>query len=86
MSLSKEIKVDMVEVTEIGAVQVRTVTRILENGEPISQSFHRHAVLPGDDYSEEDARVQAVCAAVHTPEVVAAYQAQLAAQQINSEV
>jgi len=81
MSLSKETKVDMVEVVENGAVQVRTATRILEDGEILSQSFHRHVVMPGDDYSAEDARVKAVCAAVHTPEVVAAYQAQLAAQQ-----
>jgi hypothetical protein len=28
-------------------------------------------------YSAEDAEVQAVCAAVHTPEIVAAYQAHL---------
>jgi len=81
MALNKEIKVDMVEVVESGAVQVRTATRILEDGEVISQSFHRHVVMPGDDYLSEDARVQAVCAAVHTPEIIAAYQAQLAAQQ-----
>ena len=81
MALSKEIKVDMVEVTEIGAVQVRTATRILEDDEVISQSFHRHVVMPGDDYSAEADRVKAVCSAVHTPEVVAAYQAQILAQQ-----
>ena len=32
-------------------------------------------VLPGDDYSKEDARVQAICAVIHTPEVIAAYKA-----------
>ena len=78
MSLSKETIVDMIEVTENGHVQVRTATRIVEDGKVLSQSFHRHVVSPGQDYSAEDARVQAVCAAVHTPEVIAAYQAQQA--------
>ena len=55
--------------------QVRAAIRVLEDGRVLSQSFHRHVVAPGDDYSEEDERVQAICAAVHTPEVIAAYQA-----------
>jgi len=41
----------------------------------ISSVFHRHVIYPGDDYSAEDAKVQAICAAVHTAEVIAAYQA-----------
>jgi len=41
----------------------------------LSQSFHRHVVAPGQDYSGEDAKVQALCAAIHTPAVIAAYQA-----------
>lgn len=65
---------DSVEVTESGCVNVRIATRILENNEIISQSFHRHVIAPGEDYSNEDSRVQSICAAVHTPEVVATYQ------------
>ena len=75
MALEKIEVVDKIEVVESGVVQVRVVTRILENGIQISGTFHRHTVVPGDDYSQEDARVQAICAAVHTPEVVSAYQA-----------
>ena len=75
MSLIKEIVVDKIEVLENGAVQVRTCTRIMEDGKQISGTFHRHVVSPGDDYSAEDARVQAICAATHTAEVIAAYQA-----------
>jgi hypothetical protein len=56
-------------------VQVRTATRIVEDGNVISQSYHRHVVAPGQDYSGEDARVQAICAATHTAEVIAAYEA-----------
>ena len=75
MALEKVVKVDLVEVIENGCVQVRTKTAIMEDGKQISGSFHRHVVAPGDDYSGEDERVQAICAATHTPEVVAAYQA-----------
>ena len=81
MALKKQIIVDLIETLENGCVQVRTATRILDDGQFISNSFHRHVVAPGDDYSQEDQRVQAICAAVHTPEVIAEYQAQLAANQ-----
>lgn len=81
MSLEKQITVDLVEVVEAGIVQVRTATKIVEDGKELSRTLHRHVVLPGDDYSNEDARVQAICAAVHTPEVIAAYQAMLEANK-----
>jgi hypothetical protein len=66
---------DLIEVLENGSIQVRTKTTIMEDGVQISGTYHRHVVAPGDDYSAEDARVQAICAATHTAEVVAAYQA-----------
>ena len=73
--LEKQIVVDLIETIENGCVQVRTCTRIMENGKQISGTFHRHIVAPGDDYSAEDAKVQSICAVVHTAEVIAAYQA-----------
>jgi len=78
MSLEKQVVVDKIEVVENGIVQVRSAIRIVENGEVISSSYHRHVVAPGQDYSNEDARVKAICAAVHTDDVVAAYQSQSA--------
>ena len=78
MALTKTDVVDRIEVLENGIVQVRTKTAILEDGEQISGVFHRHVVVPGDDYSKEDPRVQAICATVHTPEVIDAYKAALA--------
>ena len=75
MALEKQTVVDRIEVVEVGVVQVRTATRIVEDGKVISSSFHRHVVVPGQDYSNEDARVQAICSATHTAEVIAAYQA-----------
>ena len=79
MALTKETVVDKIEVTENGTVQVRTAIRIVEDGVQLSQSYHRHVVVPGADYSGEDARVQAICSATHTAEVVAAYQAAIEA-------
>jgi hypothetical protein len=75
MSLEKVVSVDLIEVVENGCIQVRTKTAIKEDGVEISSKFHRHVVAPGDDYSGEDAKVQAICAATHTADVVAAYKA-----------
>jgi hypothetical protein len=80
MALEKQTVVDKIEVLENGTVQVRTATRIIEDGVQLSQSYHRHVVVPGADYSTQDARVQAICAATHTAEVVAAYQARMEAE------
>tara|TARA_R110000868_G_scaffold379848_2_gene645793 strand:+ start:473 stop:721 length:249 start_codon:yes stop_codon:yes gene_type:complete len=77
MGLAKVEIVDKIEVIENGCVQVRTKTTIMENNAQISESFHRHVVAPGDDYSAEEARVKAICAATHTKSVVDAYKATL---------
>jgi hypothetical protein len=82
MALEKIAVVDRIEVLEDGCVQVRTKTAIMEDGKQISGTFHRHVVVPGDDYSGEDPRVQAICAATHTAAVVSAYQAAQAAQGV----
>ena len=80
--LEKVVSVDLIEVVENGSLQVRTKTAIMEDGKQISGTFHRHVVAPGDDYSGEDTRVQGVCAALHTAEVIAAYKAAQAAQGV----
>jgi len=80
--LEKVISVDLIEVVENGCIQVRTKTAIMEDGKQLSGTFHRHIVAPGADYSAEDAKVQAICAAVHTAGVIAAYQATIAAQGV----
>jgi len=75
MALTKEVVIDKIEVLENGTLQVRQATRIVEDGEVLSTSYHRHCVSPGDDLSSEDARVSAVATSIWTPEVVAAYKA-----------
>ena len=78
MALEKVISEDKIEIVgEFKAVQVRTCTKVLEDGVELSSGYHRHVVVAGQDYSNESAEVQLICAAVHTPEVVAAYQASL---------
>ena len=78
MALEKTISVDLIEVIENGCIQVRTKTAIKEDDVEISSKFHRHVVVPGQDYSAEDAKVQTICAAIHTQEVIAAYQESVA--------
>ena len=82
MTIKKVSVVDSIEVLESGCVQVRVANRVVEDDVIIAQSFHRHVVAPGDDYSNEDARVQSICAATHTPEVIEAYKAATAAQGV----
>lgn len=82
MALEKKVVVDLIETLKNGVVQVRTKTAILEDGVEISSKFHRHVVAPGDDYSKEDAKIQAICSSVQTPEVIASYKAAIAAQGV----
>jgi hypothetical protein len=90
MALTKETIVDKIEVLEMGQVQVRTATRVKEDGAVLSSSFHRHVVEPSTknksdawvdtDISGEDARVQAIANATWTDSVKTAYQAMVDAQ------
>ena len=71
--LEKHVSQDKIEIVgEFKHVQVRTCTKVLEDGVELSSGFHRHVVSAGDDYSNESAEVQAICAAVHTDAVVEA--------------
>ena len=73
MTLEKQVTQDKIEIVGLHkAVQVRTKTAVMEDGVELSSGFHRHVVSAGDDYSNESAEVQAICAAVHTDAVVAA--------------
>jgi hypothetical protein len=72
MALTKEVSADKIEVVttkdesnnDVTVVQVRTATKVLEDGEVISSSYHRHVINSGDDYSAEPTNVKAVCSAV----------------------
>ena len=79
MSLEKNVTIDGIIVESSGFIQIRTKIVVLEDGKEVATSFDNRLILPGDDYSGEDARVQAICAATHTAEVIAAYEAAQAA-------
>ena len=80
MSLTKTTTVDQITVTENGIVLYREATRIMEDGNQISQTYHRSSLTPAQDLTGVPANVVAICNAAWTPEVVAAYQAQTAQQ------
>ena len=81
MSLEKTIKIDQIEIVgDYKSVQVRTATVVTDDGVELSRSFHRHTLSCDADISGEDAEVQAVCNAVWTDEVKAAYQTFLDSQ------
>jgi hypothetical protein len=63
MALTKETVVDKIEVLEGGNIQVRCAVRVLEDGEVLSQSYHRHVLQPGDDLTNEDPKVVAIATA-----------------------
>jgi hypothetical protein len=81
MALTKETVVDQITVTENGTILYREATRIMEDGNQISQTYHRTSLTPGQDIADQPSNVQAICNAAWTAEVVAAYQAQVAASQ-----
>jgi hypothetical protein len=75
--------VDRIEVLADQTVAVRYVVTVTEDGQPFAENVKGNYIRPGNDYSAEDAKVQAVCALVHTPEVIAAY---VAAQEAVARV
>ena len=78
MALEKVISEDKIEIVgDYKTVQVRTCTKVLEDGVELSSGYHRHVVTAGQDYSNESAEVQAICAILHTDAVIAAYNASL---------
>ena len=82
MALEKVITEDKIEIVgEFKAVQVRTCTKVLEDGVELSSGYHRHVVVAGQDYSNESAEVQAICQVLHTDAVIAAYNASLEASE-----
>lgn len=76
--------IDKIEVVENGIVQVRQVNRILKDGAEIARNYHRWVLTPAQDVSDQEPRVQAICQATWTPEVIEAYQAQLEANRLGA--
>jgi hypothetical protein len=73
--LETKLTIDLIEVMQNDVIRVRIKTSILSNNIQIAESFEHRVVVPGADVSGEDTKVQAVAAAVHTADVVTAYEA-----------
>jgi hypothetical protein len=87
MAITKETVIDKIEVVgDYKAVQVRTATVIKEDGKELSRSFHRHALTPDADITNEHLEVQAVCNAVWTQDVKDAYASFKASQEAELNV
>jgi DNA-binding transcriptional LysR family regulator len=80
MAITKSTVVDQITVTENGTVLYREATRVVEDGNQLSQTYHRTSLTPAQDLTGVPANVVAICNTAWTPEVVAAYQAQVASQ------
>ena len=77
MAITKEKAVDQITVTENGIVLYREATRIMEDGNELSKTYHRSSLTPGQDLTGIPANVAAICNVAWTAEVIAAYQAAL---------
>jgi DNA-binding transcriptional LysR family regulator len=77
MSLSKQTLIDQITVTENGIVLYREATRIIEDGNVLSETYHRSSLTPGQDLTGIPDNVVAICNVAWLPEVIAAYQEQL---------
>ena len=83
MSLTKTTNIDQITVTENGIVLYREATRIMEDGNEISKTFHRTSLTPGQDLTGQPENVVAICNTAWTQEVVDAYNSQMQ-NQMNS--
>jgi DNA-binding transcriptional LysR family regulator len=82
MALTETKVIDQITVTENGTVLYREATRILKDGDQIAQTYHRSSLTPAQDLTGQPANVVAICNAAWTDAIVAAYQAQVAQQQV----
>ena len=76
MAITKEKVIDQITVTENGIVLYREATRIMEDGNQISQTYHRTNLTPAQDLTGQPVNVVAICNVAWTPEVIASYQAE----------
>jgi len=82
MSLTKTVTIDQITITENGTVLYREATRIMEDGKELSKTFHRSSLAPEADLTGVPANVVAICNVAWTPEVIAAYKAQIEASKL----
>ena len=79
MTLTKTQELGQMEIVRpFWAVQIRVDTVIREDGVELTRDYHRRVVMPGDGYTGPFIEVSKVVEALHTEDVIAAYQAHVA--------
>jgi len=73
--LTKSIVTGLISILPDGQIQLRTDTVIIEDTVELSRTYHRETLEPGQDVSDKSQQIQAVCAVIWTPGVVADYEA-----------
>ena len=81
MSLTKTTVIDQITIAENGIVLYREATRIMEDGNEISKTYHRSSRVPEQDLTGVPDSVVAICNTAWTEEVKTAYRAMIEAQQ-----
>jgi len=65
MALEKVVEVDQIEVKGEYSIQVRTATKVMDNGKQIgSIGYHRHVVHPDSILEGQDAKVKKIAEAL----------------------
>lgn len=82
MELIEKQIIDKIEIVENNSIQIRTSTIIEKDDVEIARTYHRHVLSPGDDVSNEDARVQSIANAIWTDDVINSYKASIVKSEL----
>lgn len=63
-------------------LQCRRADIVEKDGVEVGRTYHRHCKTPGEDMTNECAEMQAVATALWTQEVIDAYQASIASNEV----
>ena len=63
-------------------IQLRTATVVERDGVEVGRQYHRQAFVPGSDVSGAPQEVQDIAGVLWTPEVIAAYEASIATEEV----
>ena len=81
MAITKQTNIDQITVTDVGNIFYREATRIMEDGNELTKTYHRTSLYPGQDLTGQPANVVAIANVTWTPELIAQYEASVAAAE-----
>lgn len=88
MKLEEQVVVDKIEILESGLIQVREADRILDTDAGVikAESYHRYIIRPGQSAPSDAPDVlNRVIAAVHTPDLIQAFESEQEADKKRRE-